>query len=152
MAVLSSKKVLVVAFLKAVLFVASLVVSNRINAYHAFCGAASGIWSPIIGAPECGPTIGGQRMVASYYGYELAGNPTASGEPFIPQAHTAAHRTMPLGTRLLVDYGGNSTVVTVNDRGPFTDGRDLDLSQGAAETIGLTEPGVAPVDVDVLPR
>ncbi|MDP8950804.1 MAG: septal ring lytic transglycosylase RlpA family protein [Actinomycetota bacterium] len=57
---------------------------------------------------------------------------------------------MPFGTPLLVSREGNSVVVTVNDRGPYVDGIDIDLSQAAAETIGLTGPGVAPVEVSVL--
>ncbi len=91
-----------------------------------------------------------EPMVASYYGYELAGNPTASGVPFDPTAYTAAHKYLPLGTKLLVTYNGNSVVVTVNDRGPYVAGRDLDLSQGAAEAIGLTAAGHGVVDVQVL--
>jgi rare lipoprotein A len=63
---------------------------------------------------------------------------------------TAAHKTLPLGTRLLVTYGGNSVEVVVNDRGPFVEGRDLDLSQGAAEVIGLTYAGSGVVDVQVI--
>jgi Lytic transglycolase len=93
---------------------------------------------------------GGQIMMASYYGYSHAGNMTASGVPFDPHRFTAAHKTMPLGTPLLVSYGGKSVEVTVNDRGPYVDGIDIDLSQAAAEAIGLTGPGVAPVEVVVL--
>ncbi len=88
--------------------------------------------------------------MASYYGYSHAGNLTASGVPFDPAGFTAAHKTLPFGTQLRVGYGGNSTVVTVNDRGPYVDGRDVDLSQAAAEMIGLTGPGVSPVQVTVL--
>lgn len=90
---------------------------------------------------------GSQIMMASYYGYSHAGNMTASGVPFEPHAFTAAHKTMPLGTPLLVSYGGKSVEVIVNDRGPYVDGIDLDLSQAAAEAIGLTSLGVAPVEV-----
>ncbi len=61
--------------------------------------------------------------LASYYGAELAGQPTASGEPFDPYGFTAAHRTLPLGTELVVSYGGRSVEVTVNDRGPYVGGR-----------------------------
>jgi Lytic transglycolase len=93
---------------------------------------------------------GGQIMMASYYGYSHAGNMTASGVPFDPHGFTAAHKTMPLGTPLLVSYGGKSVEVTVNDRGPYVDGIDIDLSQAAAEAIGLTGPGIAPVEVVVL--
>jgi rare lipoprotein A len=88
-----------------------------------------------------------QPMTASWYGPGFAGSPTASGEIFNPQAMTAAHKTLPFGTQLEVCYNG-CTTVTVNDRGPFTPGRDLDLSQGAAQAIGLG--GVGTVDVTIL--
>jgi rare lipoprotein A len=80
--------------------------------------------------------------LASWYGPGFEGLPTASGEPYNPYGYTAAHKTMPLGTDLLVNYGGRSVQVTVNDRGPYVGDRELDLSQGAAETIGLTQAGV----------
>lgn len=91
-----------------------------------------------------------EEGLASYYGPELAGQPTASGEPFDPYGFTAAHKTLPLGTQLMVTYGGRSVQVTVNDRGPYTGGRDLDLSQGAAEYLGLTAAGVDYVSYDVV--
>jgi rare lipoprotein A (peptidoglycan hydrolase) len=84
-----------------------------------------------------------RTIIASYYGYALEGLETASGEPFDPEGYTAAHRTLPLGTRLLVTYEGRSVRVTVNDRGPYAKGHDLDLS--VAREIGLTGPGTAPV-------
>ena len=87
--------------------------------------------------------------LASYYGVEVAGQPTASGEPFDPYGFTAAHRTLPLGTELVVSYGGRSVEVTVNDRGPYVGGRELDLSQGAAEYLGLTHAGVDHVNYAV---
>ena len=80
--------------------------------------------------------------LASWYGPGFEGLPTASGEPYDPYGYTAAHKTMPLGTDLVVKYGGSSVQVTVNDRGPYVGSRELDLSQGAAETIGLTQVGV----------
>lgn len=86
---------------------------------------------------------------ASYYGNE-SGNKTASGQRFNPNGMTAAHRTLPFGTRLKVTHGGRSVVVTVNDRGPFIRGRVLDLSKGAARVIGLTKRGVGPVVAEVL--
>jgi peptidoglycan lytic transglycosylase len=91
-----------------------------------------------------------QTMIASYLDYSLEGKETASGEPFDPEGYTAAHRTLPLGTRLLVSYGGESVRVTVNDRGPYVAGHDLDLSLAAAREIGLIGPGSAPVRVSVL--
>lgn len=89
-------------------------------------------------------------MTASYYGYALADNPTASGKPFDPEAHTAAHKSLPLGTELLVKRGDESVRVTVNDRGPYVAGRDLDLSVGAAREIGLIDPGEDQVKVVLL--
>ncbi len=156
MAISNLKKVVAVAFLGAVLFVASFVISDRINAYDIFCDPAA-VWFDAVGNEQCGSVggasgvpAGGEMWMASYYGYSHAGNMTASGVPFDPAGFSAAHKTLPFGTQLRVGYGGNSTVVTVNDRGPYVDGRDVDLSQAAAEMIGLTGPGVAPVEVTVL--
>ena len=84
--------------------------------------------------------------LASWYGPGFEGLPTASGEPYDPYGYTAAHKTLPLGTDLTVSYGGRSVQVTVNDRGPYVGGRELDLSQGAAEYLGLTHAGVDYVD------
>jgi rare lipoprotein A len=88
-----------------------------------------------------------QSMLASWYGPGFEGNPTASGEPYNPYGYTAAHKTLPLGTQLVVSYGGQSVQVTVNDRGPYVGDRELDLSQGAAEALGLTGAGVDYVTV-----
>ena len=93
---------------------------------------------------------GGQIMMASYYDYSHAGSPTASGELYDPAAFTAAHKILPFGTQLLVNHGGASVQVAVNDRGPYADGLDIDLSGAAADAIGLTNLGVAPVEVVVL--
>ncbi|MBA3953507.1 MAG: septal ring lytic transglycosylase RlpA family protein [Rubrobacter sp.] len=89
-------------------------------------------------------------MVASYYANVLEGNPTASGEPYEPGRYTAAHKSLPLGTELRVAYGREAVEVVVNDRGPFVEGRDIDLSLAAAGEIGLIGPGTAPVRVTVL--
>jgi rare lipoprotein A len=83
-----------------------------------------------------------REALASWYGPGLEGRPTASGEPFNPYGYTAAHKTLPLGTELMVSYGGRSVEVTVNDRGPYVDGRELDLSWAAARALGLTRVGV----------
>jgi rare lipoprotein A (peptidoglycan hydrolase) len=90
-----------------------------------------------------------RTMVASYYANVLKGNPTASGEPYEPRRYTAAHKSLPLGTELQVAYGGQAVEVVVNDRGPFIAGKDIDLSLAAAQEIGLTTPGTAPVRVTV---
>jgi rare lipoprotein A len=87
--------------------------------------------------------------LASWYGPGFEGQPTASGEPFNPYGFTAAHNTLPLGTKLVVSYGGRAVEVVVNDRGPYSGGRELDLSQGAAEYLGLTYAGVDYVDYTV---
>ena len=80
-----------------------------------------------------------QAEIASYYGKELAGRRTASGERFNPSAMTAAHRTLRFGTRVRVtnSRNGRSVVVRINDRGPFVKGRSIDLSSGAARAIGM---------------
>ena len=90
--------------------------------------------------------------LASWYGAGFEGSLTASGEVFDPYGFTAAHRTLPFGTRLTVWYKGRSVQVIVNDRGPYSGGRDLDLSQGAAEALGLTRAGVDWVDYTVTGR
>ena len=87
--------------------------------------------------------------LASWYGPGFAGQPTASGDVFHPNGFTAAHRTLPFGTRLTVSYRGRSAQVVVNDRGPYAGGRELDLSRGAAAYLGLTRAGVDYVDYTV---
>ena len=87
--------------------------------------------------------------MASYYGNE-SGSRTASGARFNQNALTAAHRSLPFGTKLRVTHGGQSVIVTINDRGPFVRGRVLDLSTGAARAIGLTGAGVGRVTAEVV--
>jgi len=87
--------------------------------------------------------------IASYYGNE-SGSKTASGQRFNQNAMTAAHRTLPFGTKLRVTHGSRSVVVTINDRGPFIRGRVLDLSTGAARAVGLTGAGVGRVTAEVI--
>ena len=83
--------------------------------------------------------------VASYYGNELAGNRTASGERFDPGQLTAAHRTLPFGSMVRVTNmaTGDSVVVRINDRGPFAHGRVIDVSHAAAREIGMHRSGTA---------
>lgn len=78
----------------------------------------------------------GQQVVATYY---VSGRRTASGQAFRPSGYTAAHRTLPFGTQVTVTnpQNGASVTVVINDRGPFTRGVMLDLSQGAARAIGM---------------
>lgn len=104
------------------------------------CGVAFVFGAPPVRAAEC------QNLVASWYGTE-SGNRTANGEHFDGTSLTAAHKTLPFGTRLKVTYQGKSVTVRVNDRGPYIKGRSLDLSHAAARKIGLTKAGVATVRV-----
>jgi rare lipoprotein A len=106
--------------------------------------------APATGIADSGRSIGGG--VASYYGNELAGHRTASGERFDPGQLTAAHRTLPLGTKVRVTNpaNGKSVVVRINDRGPFARGRVLDLSKSAASEIGLVARGSGRVELAVL--
>jgi len=94
-----------------------------------------------------------QVGLASWYGEPHQGRLTASGVPFDMRRLTAAHRTLPLGTRLRVTslVNGRSVVVRLNDRGPYIPGRVIDLSQAAARAIGAVDRGVVPVRVDTLP-
>jgi rare lipoprotein A len=91
-----------------------------------------------------------QPVMSSWYGPGFEGSPTASGEPYRAGEYTAAHPSLPFGTELLVTYGDQQTVVRVTDRGPFVAGRGLDLSQAAAEKLGLTAAGADAVDMQVL--
>jgi peptidoglycan lytic transglycosylase len=86
-------------------------------------------------------------MVSSYY---WQGKKTANGERYNSEGLTAAHKTLPFGTKLRVAYKGKSVMVRVNDRGPFIKGRQLDLSRGAARRLGMLNAGVAPVQVEVI--
>jgi rare lipoprotein A len=96
-------------------------------------------------------SFGGRTFsgMASYYGNE-SGSRTASGQRMNANAMTAAHRSLPFGTKLRVTHGSRSVVVTINDRGPFIRGRVLDLSTGAARAIGLTSRGVGRVVAEVM--
>jgi rare lipoprotein A len=88
---------------------------------------------------EWEPVGGG---IASWYGPKFAGRRTASGETFDPTEYTAAHRTLPFGSTVRVTTeSGKSVVVRINDRGPFTKGRVIDVSQAAARDLGLIGPG-----------
>ena len=87
---------------------------------------------------------------ASFYGSGFHGKKTATGEKFDQNDRTAAHPTLPLGTKATVTNldNGNSVDVKINDRGPYVKGRDIDLSKGAAKELGMTKDGVAPVKIE----
>lgn len=93
-----------------------------------------------------------QTGIASWYGPGFHGKATASGEIYDQNDFTAAHQTLPLGTRVMVTNleNGRSTEVTINDRGPFAKGRIIDLSHSAAQLLHMVGPGTALVRVDVL--
>ncbi|MWV28361.1 septal ring lytic transglycosylase RlpA family protein [Aurantiacibacter rhizosphaerae] len=90
--------------------------------------------------------------IASYYGRKFHGRPTASGERFDMNALTAAHKTLPFGSRVRVinPRTGASVVVRINDRGPFVRGRDIDVSRAAAEQIGIVRSGHGRVELELL--
>jgi len=90
--------------------------------------------------------------IASWYGGEFQGRPTASGEVFETNDMTAAHRTLPFGTHVMVTNLQNdrSVVVRINDRGPFVRGRIIDLSYAAARVLGIVGPGTARVCLETL--
>jgi rare lipoprotein A len=85
-------------------------------------------------------------MLSSWYGGYFHGRTTANGETYDMYGHTAAHKTLPFGTELRVCYQG-CVNVRINDRGPYIGARELDLSYGAADAIGLVNPGVDYVSV-----
>ena len=93
-----------------------------------------------------------QVGAASYYSDSLAGETTANGESYDPSELTAAHRTLPFGTRVSVRRIDNdrSVVVRINDRGPFVGGRIIDLSRAAATALQMLRAGVARVELEVL--
>lgn len=95
-----------------------------------------------------------QRGIASYYHDSLDGNKTASGQVYRKNRLSAAHKTLPLGTKVRVTdtKTGRSIIVKVNDRGPFVKGRIIDLSRAAARKLGIVKRGIAKVEVEVLSR
>ncbi|MGO1396657.1 MAG: septal ring lytic transglycosylase RlpA family protein [Halomonas sp.] len=93
-----------------------------------------------------------QEGVASFYSDRFQGATTASGQPFDQQALTAAHKSLPFGTKVLVTRPdtGQAVEVLINDRGPFIQGRIIDLSKRAAAKLGMIRRGTAPVMVTLL--
>ena len=124
-----------------------LVVASTALALLAGCSRA------VMPAPSVPPVAGMEEVgMASWYGAAHHGRRTANGEVFDMNRLTAAHRTLPFGTRLLVTNRdtSQSAEVRVNDRGPFVEGRILDVSYAAARLLGAVGPGVIPVRVRVL--
>jgi rare lipoprotein A len=109
----------------------------------------------LLSVPHAAPTLDLEPIaggMASYYGRHLKGARTASGQRFDPDALTCAHRTLPFGTQLQVTnpVNGETVVVTVNDRGPFHGNRVIDLSDAAAEEIGILARGSGKVELAIL--
>ncbi len=106
------------------------------------------------GGPRGPATAGSEVGLASFYGREYDGRPTASGVPYDQDALTAAHRSLPFGTRVRVTNlaNGRGVTLTVNDRGPFARGRIVDVSRRAARELGFLAAGTTRVRVEVVPR
>jgi rare lipoprotein A len=122
---------------------------HRHHSHHAHAHKAKSNWidaNASIGSSGSGRSF---AVKASFYGNE-SGSKTASGQRFNQNAMTAAHRSLPFGTKVRVTYRGQSVVVTINDRGPFIKGRVIDLSTGAARAVGLTGAGVGHVTAEVV--
>jgi rare lipoprotein A len=105
--------------------------------------------------PPVSPAAAGplsQTGIASWYGPGFHGKATASGAIYDQNELTAAHQTLPLGTRVMVTNleNGSATEVTINDRGPFAKGRIIDLSFAAGKALGMIGPGTVPVHVEVI--
>ena len=103
----------------------------------------------VVSPPSVKPTIVGE---ASWYGGDFNGKTTASGHTFDETKMTAAHRTLPLGSKAKVTNldNGKSVEVEINDRGPYTKGRIIDLSHAAAKVLGIGDHGTARVSVEPL--
>ncbi|MFQ5898573.1 MAG: septal ring lytic transglycosylase RlpA family protein [Candidatus Methylomirabilia bacterium] len=113
----------------------------------------SGCAAPRVVVRPISPLVGAQQTgKASWYGFSFHGRRTASGEVYNMYQLTAAHRTLPLGTVVLVTNlrNGRSVQVRINDRGPFVAGRIIDLSYAAARLLGAVKPGVIPVHLRVV--
>ena len=115
--------------------------------------AGDGRSPPLRSAPVEGERGIRQRGEASFYADKFQGRETATGETFSQQGMTAASKELPLGTRVKVrnEETGKAVDVRVNDRGPYVEGRVIDLSKKAARRIGLDEEGTAPVTVEAKP-
>ena len=126
----------------------------RFSDFRNFTVAADSVESAVRAGHEVGDATRHELGPgeASYYGDELVGNPTASGEAFDPDGLTAAHRTLPLGSivRVTNARNGKTVVVRINDRGPWLLHRVIDLSEEAARRIGMVRAGTATVHLEIL--
>lgn len=122
--------------------------TNKLNLLFMCILLLAGISAPLMAA-QPGQVLTG---VASYYHDSLHGNKTASGNIYNKHQLSAAHKTLPLGTRVRVTEpnSGRSVLLEVNDRGPFIKGRIIDLSRRAATELGMIKKGLARVNVEIL--
>jgi rare lipoprotein A len=106
---------------------------------------------PTANPPAAPAIIQGEQGLASWYGHPYHGRPTANGEIYNMYELTAAHRTLPFNTQVRVHNldNGHDVTVRVNDRGPFVEGRIIDLSYAAARAINMIGPGIAHVQLDI---
>jgi rare lipoprotein A len=129
---------------------AQAVLQRRAVAHHRRGTEASGKHASLIARPAAKPEAAtdGSVGIASFYKYDTK---TASGEQFDPSKLTAAHRTLPFGTRLRVTNvaTGQSVTVRINDRGPFIAGRVVDVSHSAAQALGMIDRGITKVKLEV---
>lgn len=112
---------------------------KRILLLVVVCGVAVGVRKE----PRISTIATAKRLVSSWYGPRFAGRETANGDVFDPGKLTAASRSYPLGTRLLLCLSGRCVVARVNDRGPYVAGRQLDVSEAVAERLGFKARGLA---------
>ena len=125
-----------------------------INLLSPFTIKSTSVEPPII-LPPIAPTTAVERspsqyVLASWYGPGFHGNETASGEIFDEDAMTVAHPYFSFGTKLEITYKGKTVIARVNDRGPYTGGRQIDLSKGVAKELGFD--GVDNVEISILDR
>ena len=120
------------------------------DAERRFLSRGEQIIPPVAVGADTPNTVGVERGIASWY----RDRRTASGEPYRRSAYTAAHRTLPFGSRVRVRNlnNGREVVVRITDRGPFVSGRIIDLSEAAAREIGLLRSGTAPVEIEIIAK
>lgn len=114
---------------------------------------APGLEAPLVAHPEAAvKPIRVWSGLTSWYGPRFQGRPTANGEQYDMTGYTAAHTTLPFGSlvRITNPRNGRSAVVRINDRGPFVEGRELDVSYQAATRLGLVSKGVARLKIELL--
>jgi len=127
--------------------------ARRRAATIALAGALAVSGCALVRPPAPPPIVGGVQVgVASWYGPGFDGQRTASGEVYDQDAFTAAHPSLPFGTRVRVTNldNGRTVEVRITDRGPFVEGRAIDLSRAAARVIGLLGTGVGPVRIEMI--